>query len=114
MIQNKCSHCLDDLVCMADDIENCACQGVDLLNETVDFLHNKTNHECLCPKCLKQFDAWMKYSLAYEFPKRMSMMRPEHYYIENGFTVFTGLYHFQKGACCGNNCRHCVYTSKVK
>ncbi|MBX2849556.1 MAG: hypothetical protein KTR16_14640 [Acidiferrobacterales bacterium] len=33
----------------------------------------------------------------------------EHYYLENGFMVFTKAYHLSRGFCCGNTCRHCPY-----
>ena len=33
----------------------------------------------------------------------------EHYYMENGFMVFTEKYHQARGSCCGNACRHCPY-----
>ena len=33
----------------------------------------------------------------------------EHYYMENGFMVFTELYHKSRGRCCGNACRHCPF-----
>ena len=33
----------------------------------------------------------------------------EHYYMENGFMVFTEKYHLARGGCCGNSCRHCPY-----
>ncbi len=33
----------------------------------------------------------------------------EHYYMENGFMVFTELYHQSRGRCCGNACRHCPF-----
>ena len=113
MTQQNCSHCLSALVCKENDIENCDCQKVNLLQETVDFLQQKTNHECLCNGCLKKFDDWIKYSKTYDFPEKMSLMRPEYFYVENGFYVFTSLYHLHKGKCCGNNCRHCVYKSKL-
>ena len=32
-----------------------------------------------------------------------------HYYMENGFMVFTESYHQARGSCCGNACRHCPY-----
>lgn len=32
-----------------------------------------------------------------------------HYYMENGFMVFTETYHLARGRCCGNACRHCPY-----
>lgn len=32
-----------------------------------------------------------------------------HFYMENGFMVFTETYHLARGRCCGNACRHCPY-----
>ncbi|MFT6100456.1 MAG: hypothetical protein ACJAYF_003014 [Arenicella sp.] len=32
-----------------------------------------------------------------------------HYYMENGFMVFTEAYHSARGLCCGNACRHCPF-----
>ena len=32
-----------------------------------------------------------------------------HYYMENGFMVFTEKYHQARGSCCGNSCRHCPF-----
>ena len=34
------------------------------------------------------------------------------FYTENGYTVFTELYHRKRGFCCGNKCRHCCYDPK--
>lgn len=28
---------------------------------------------------------------------------------KTGLTVFTALYHLQRGYCCGSGCRHCPY-----
>ena len=33
----------------------------------------------------------------------------DFYYNEEGYMVFTEKYHFQKGCCCGNGCKHCPY-----
>lgn len=33
----------------------------------------------------------------------------DYYLSENGYVVFTELYHKAKGTCCGNGCRHCPY-----
>ncbi|MBT8115504.1 MAG: hypothetical protein KJP04_08990 [Arenicella sp.] len=33
----------------------------------------------------------------------------KHYYMENGFMVFTRAYHLARGSCCGSACRHCPY-----
>lgn len=32
-----------------------------------------------------------------------------HYYMEDGFMVFTEAYHLARGRCCGNACRHCPF-----
>ena len=32
-----------------------------------------------------------------------------HYYLEEGRVVFTALFHLERGWCCGNGCRNCVY-----
>ena len=32
-----------------------------------------------------------------------------HYYMEDGFMVFSELYHQSRGKCCGNACRHCPF-----
>lgn len=49
-----------------------------------------------------------------EAPKNESWPIPvlkenKHYYMENGFMVFTQDYHLARGSCCGNMCRHCPY-----
>lgn len=36
------------------------------------------------------------------------------YYLEKGRVIFTEHYLIKRGKCCGNNCRHCPYTEKVK
>lgn len=35
-----------------------------------------------------------------------------HFYMENGFMVFTETYHLARGRCCGNACRHCPFNHK--
>ena len=41
--------------------------------------------------------------------KPLEQVDPSHYYMENGFKVFTEAYHLARGNCCGNDCRHCPY-----
>ncbi|HEY4654988.1 MAG TPA: DUF5522 domain-containing protein [Cyclobacteriaceae bacterium] len=31
------------------------------------------------------------------------------YYIEQGYVVYTAVYHLQRGYCCKNGCRHCPW-----
>ncbi|UYW01294.1 cysteine-rich CWC family protein [Flavobacterium agricola] len=113
MKTQACSYCKAPITCKANDITNCDCQSVNLLPETVHFLQTKTNHNCLCNACLHRFDQWVQFGLNNPFPARMSQMQPVHFYTENGFFVFTEQYHVHKGYCCENNCRHCVYQSKI-
>jgi hypothetical protein len=37
-----------------------------------------------------------------------------HYYLENGYVVFTEAHHLERGSCCGSGCRHCPYKKKNK
>ncbi len=36
-------------------------------------------------------------------------LRPEDFYIEGPYVVFTAAYHLRRGYCCNSNCRHCPY-----
>ncbi|MEL4455934.1 DUF5522 domain-containing protein [Lutimonas vermicola] len=38
----------------------------------------------------------------------------DFYYSEEGFKVFTKIYHLKRGYCCKNNCRHCPYGFDLK
>jgi hypothetical protein len=38
-----------------------------------------------------------------------ALLRPEDFYMENGFLVFTAAYHLRRGYCCNSDCRHCPY-----
>lgn len=46
-------------------------------------------------------------------PKKTIMTKPLvegiDFYIEDGFWIFTALYHKKRGYCCKNGCRHCPY-----
>jgi len=37
-----------------------------------------------------------------------------HYYLEGEKVIFTALFHFERGQCCGNGCRHCPFDPKHK
>jgi len=43
---------------------------------------------------------------------KKEFIKETHYYLENGRVVFTALFHLDRGACCGNKCRHCPYDPK--
>jgi hypothetical protein len=36
------------------------------------------------------------------------------YYLEDGRIIFTKKYLKERGSCCGNDCRHCCYTERIK
>ena len=38
-----------------------------------------------------------------------STLAPEDFYMENGYIVFTEVYHLKRGYCCNSGCRHCPY-----
>lgn len=38
----------------------------------------------------------------------------EDYYLEDARVVFTKNYLIKRGTCCGNDCRHCPFTERVK
>ena len=45
-------------------------------------------------------------------PNLSYLIEQLHYYKEDGYFVFTELYHYLKGQYCGNKCRHCAYGNK--
>lgn len=50
--------------------------------------------------------------LAKKTPKA-ELIQGVHYYInEQGYWVFTELYHQQRGFCCKSGCKHCPYGFK--
>ena len=36
-------------------------------------------------------------------------LRPEDFYYEGPYLVFTAAYHLKRGYCCNSECRHCPY-----
>lgn len=36
-------------------------------------------------------------------------LRPEDFYMEGPYLVFTAAYHLRRGYCCNSECRHCPY-----
>lgn len=113
MIKNKfCTHCKEPITCKVEDIENCDCSKVTVSGQLRAFLAN-SYHKCLCNNCLEKFEKMAEFSKDNVLPLRRSqMIESTHYYMENDYFVFTELYHFLKGQCCGNSCRHCVYGFK--
>ncbi len=44
-----------------------------------------------------------------ESNRNKGKLQPEDFYMENGFIVFTEVYHLRRGYCCKSGCRHCPY-----
>jgi Family of unknown function (DUF5522) len=36
-------------------------------------------------------------------------LRPEDFYMDGPYMVFTESYHLRRGYCCNSSCRHCPY-----
>ena len=47
-----------------------------------------------------------------ELPPEKEKQVPD-FYVENGFHVFTEIYHLKRGYCCVNNCRHCPWKNNI-
>ncbi len=114
MENKKCQRCGENFSCQASNISVCDCSSIELKVETKEFLA-KTYYDCLCPNCLQALDQYAELAKQYPFPNDRTMFIPQiHYYIEGQYWVFTEFYHYEKGRCCGNNCRHCAYGFKQK
>ncbi|WP_313374461.1 cysteine-rich CWC family protein [Chishuiella sp.] len=108
-MNKKCGRCSKNFNCNTSQIEACHCSTTVLLEEARSFLL-KTSYDCLCNDCLEDINNFAKLSKQYKFPQTpQEYILNVHYYIENGFWVFTEFFHYQKGICCKNNCRHCAY-----
>ena len=44
-----------------------------------------------------------------EAPLASEPLRPEDFYMEGPYMVFTEAYHLRRGYCCNSDCRHCPY-----
>lgn len=113
MTKNQvCTHCKTPIQCRVEAIDQCDCTKVQLTPDTKNFLRSSF-HKCLCNSCLEKMNQLVLEAKTNEFPhNRSEMVEGKHYYMENGYFVFTELYHLQKGQCCQNGCRHCVYGFK--
>jgi hypothetical protein len=107
-----CGRCKVNIECLAENIEQCACSQISLNAATTAFL-KRTDYDCLCNKCLKEVDELIIKSKDYSFPvSRVEMIEGIHYYIENGYFIFTELYHMLREKCCQSGCRRCAYGYK--
>jgi hypothetical protein len=104
-----CLRCNEAFECHSGHIADCACSTVAIEPATRVFLE-KTAYGCVCPRCLAEVNELVVTGGNAVFPtKREQMVEGVHYYLEGGYWVFTPLYHFLRGYCCKNGCRHCAY-----
>ena len=107
-----CPRCNETFECKVGDIVNCQCNEVTLCEDAVTFL-GKTQYGCLCKDCLIEINSFVQNAKEFHFPEKKDILvEGLHYYREGNNWVFTELYHYLKGNCCGNGCRHCVYGHK--
>lgn len=104
-----CGRCKLAFQCLSENSTACACNKVKLAKDTIAFL-KATKYDCLCNDCLVQLDVMIEKTKHYNFPEIPNkMIEHIHYYVDNGYFVFTELYHILRGTCCQSGCRHCAY-----
>lgn len=106
-VKKYCGRCNCNIICNESDIENCQCNTVNISQSTKDFLL-ETQYDCLCAGCLSELNELVTTNKR-EPLKPINFIEGKHFYKEGEFFVFTELYHYLKGSCCGNACRHCAY-----
>jgi Family of unknown function (DUF5522)/Cysteine-rich CWC len=107
----NCPRCNVVFECKVGDITNCQCGEVNISSEARKFL-SKTTYDCLCQNCLQHFEQLINKANMHPTSfanQKEPLVEGLHYYVENGAWVFTELHHMQRGYCCKNACRHCVY-----
>lgn len=83
------------------------------ISDDIKSYLSKTNFQKLCKNCLSEIKQYDVLKSKYPFPNSPSQYENNvHYYIEGNYWVFTSFYHYLKGNCCKNKCRHCAYGYK--
>ncbi len=109
MQAKDCPRCHKPFGCLMTNIAECQCAKVEV-SPTLQTWLAKHYTSCLCSGCLEGLAEVDHIAQVVPFPEESkNMVMKYHYYIDAGRYVFTELYHYQKGFCCGNKCRHCVY-----
>lgn len=93
----KCTRCGESFTCGAVK-SHCWCMDLPIVENIP-----KVYGTCLCKNCLQFF-------AQEEGKSRKDLEEGKHFYLENGFTVFTEEYHLNRGYCCNSGCRHCPYS----
>jgi len=110
-MKKTCQRCQAKFDCTPEAITTCGCSTLQLHPDTHAYL-DKTLYDCLCNTCLQELDNLVSQTKNNPLPSPSSLQQGTHYYMENGFIVFTELYHLTRGYCCGSGCRHCAYGFK--
>jgi hypothetical protein len=118
-VQKRCGTCASIFTCGDSSYEKCWCNNYPAIFELDD------RKDCLCQNCLHKatelkINAYVS-KISREGTKNNtaqniqnnSVLQGIDYYIENGLWVFTAWYHLKRGNCCGSNCRHCPYKTKL-
>lgn len=107
-----CKRCNVTFECMVNDIANCQCSSITLANITSEFI-SKTKYSCLCANCLTEINTMIvTHNKDIGTLNTNNLIEGLHYYMDGTYFVFTELYHYLKGRCCENGCRHCAYGNK--
>ena len=111
-MEKTCQICHSTFNCNTEKITECKCLDIKLHPETSAYLQ-KTSYDCLCNSCLEKVNNYPLLAKEYPFPNHPSKyVQGIHYYLDGQYWVFTHYYHYLKGSCCKNNCRHCAYGYK--
>ena len=108
-MEKKCDRCQNNFDCNSENITECFCNDIHINEDIKDYL-KETTYDCLCSDCLKELNHYSELKLQFPFPENpKQFVEGVHYYMDGPYWVFTNYYHFLKGKCCKNNCRHCAY-----
>lgn len=68
----------------------------------------------MCNACLVEINEMIKKYEKQSFPANAQNLKEGvHYYFnEQGLFVMTEIYHYLRGFCCGNGCKHCAYGNR--
>ncbi|MEM7103699.1 MAG: DUF5522 domain-containing protein [Bacteroidota bacterium] len=109
--KNCCSFCGNEEAKPVIDLQ-VGPEGIS--TEALKWILN-TGKSHICADCIQKFNDLSAKARNWPFPQKpYELKEGVHYYLENGYWVFTEFYLFQRGYCCESSCRHCVYGFKVK
>ncbi|GGX58590.1 DUF5522 domain-containing protein [Saccharospirillum salsuginis] len=119
MTDKTCSECRTVFDCAAGGSTGCWC------NDFPPVMAPDPSLSCVCPSCLAKtlrqriretcdtLDRTACLALARPYRDRKPLIEHLDYYLEDGNWVFTEWFHWKRGQCCGNACRHCPYSHEA-